>query len=185
MKRKHNSILLFLLIISTISTLSSCNLIRVRNTSIRNYSAEDPRDKNMPINAGLDFVELHNDVLTSMLGQYTPFFFIVNDGFVISGTNDPKVITINITCLEGTVKQDVDLVLSMALNYIGIYSSDQLFKYKAPNMDSDNTYIDFGTVFNEYDLSVEVKDTKGGIINSFYTKAGNKIPVDPRYIMED
>ena len=119
------------------------------------------------------------------MGQYTPFFFVVENGFVISGTNDPKVIKIELTCLEGTTKADVDLVLSMALNYIGIFASEQLFKYKAPQLGDDNTYLDFGTVFNDYDLSVKVVDVKDKTIEEFYTKAGNKIPIDPRYIMED
>ena len=182
MKKVLKSIISIAMIITIIT---SCNALSVRNTSLRSYSTEDPQKRTPPMNTGLEFVELHNDVLTSIMGQYTPFFFVVENGFVISGTNDPKVIKIELTCLEGTTKADVDLVLSMALNYIGIFASEQLFKYKAPQLGDDNTYLDFGTVFNDYDLSVKVVDVKDKTIEEFYTKAGNKIPIDPRYIMED
>lgn len=133
----------------------------------------------------IDFKELHNDVIDGMLTMQDIFFFIDENGFVVSGTNNPKQIEIELTCTDGATKNDVQLVFSMALNLIGFYCAQQNFKYEAPTLGDDNSYKDFGTVFNDYALRLYAKDTSGKAIIDENIKPGAKIPIDPQYIMEE
>ena len=134
----------------------------------------------------LDFVSLHNFVIDSMMEEETPFFFIKNGTVDISGTNNPKVITLTCECIKKTTVEDLDLFLSMAIRLIGQGAHIQDSRFKMPT-EADNTYQDFGTVFNYYDLKLDCvleKDengTNGKVLRNNYIKAGQKIPIDSRY----
>ena len=171
-------------ILALILALTSCEARRL--PVYNKYRRVNPDEIINPVNTDeLDFEELHNDVIDGMLTMKNVFFYIEENGFVVSGSNDPKMIEVELVCSEGVNKNDVELVYSMALNLIGNYCAQQNFKYKAPTLGNDNVYKDFGTVFNDYALKLYAKDIKGNIIYNEYIKAGNKIPVDPQYIMEE
>ena len=174
--KKKLAVFLFLFL----TILTSCVQKNMRR---RDYSGFNPLTAK-PEYDGLDFVALHNDVLTYMMSEKTPFFYVKENTFDISGSNSPKVINVKAICLNGTVEEEAKLFLSMVLNYIGYVSSEQVSEYEQPKMDRTNTYIDFGTVFNDYDLDIDVKDDKGNILVKTYVKAGSHIPVEPRYWKE-
>lgn len=171
-------------ILALIMILTSCE---ARKLPVYNkYRRVNPEEIISPVNTDeLNFEELHNDVIDGMLTMKNTFFFIEENGFVVTGSNDPKMIEVDLTCAEGASKTDVELVYSMALNLIGNYCAQQNFKYKEPTLGSDNVYKDFGTVFNDYALKLYAKDTKDNIIYNENIAAGSKIPVDPQYIMEE
>ena len=132
----------------------------------------------------IDFTVMHNFVIDSISSQPTPFFYIVENKFDISGDNDKKNVVLTCTCLDGTTIEDLDLFLSMALNYVGINAAEQDFRFKAPTVNNDGSYNDFGTFFNLYSLEIHADTQKGETLRNDFVKAGNKIPVDPRYILE-
>ena len=177
-KAKIVSLLALLLI------LTSC---QSKNRPLHDiYRPINPEEIITPVNSSeLNFEELHNDVIDGMLTMKKTFFFIVENGFVLTGSNDPKQIEIDLTCLDGATKDDTDLVFSMALNLVGNYCSQQNFKYLPPTLGNDNVYKDFGTVFNDYALKLYAKDTLDNVIMDEYIKPGAKIPIDPQYIMEE
>ena len=134
----------------------------------------------------LDFVSLHNFVIDSMMEEDTPFFFIKNGTVDISGTNDPRVITLTCECLKKTTVEDLDLFLSMAIRLIGQGAHIQDSRFEMP-VEAENTYQDFGTVFNYYDLKLncvledDQDGKKGAVLRDNYIPAGKQIPVNPRY----
>ena len=172
-KRLTSILLVLVLLMST-----AC----VKETRKKMYANISPEDLYIDQNdIRINFVMVHNDVLTSMMKEDTPFFYIKNNSFDISGTDDPKVIYITADTMEGTTKQDIDLFLSMALTYIGFACSEQNNKYKNPSIDETGTYLDFGTVYNDYDLSIKVTIEGKDYLVDQYIKAGNKIPIEPKY----
>lgn len=171
-------------ILALVLVLTSCEARRL--PVYNKYRMVNPEEIITPVNTDeLNFKELHNDVINDMLTMKDTFFFIEENGFVVSGSNNPKMIEVDLSCAESATENDVELVYSMALNLIGNYCSQQNFKYKAPTLGNDNVYKDFGTVFNDYALKLYAKDTKGNVIYSENITAGSKIPVDPQYIMEE
>ena len=171
-------------LLALVLVLTSCE---ARTLPVYNkYRRVNPEEIITPVNdSEINFEELHNDVIDGMLTMKNTFFFIVENGFVISGSNDPKKIEVDLTCIEDVPKEDIEVVFSMALNLIGNYCSQQNFKYEPPTLGKDNVYKDFGTVFNDYALKLYAKDTKDNVIFNENIKAGGKIPVDPQYIMEE
>lgn len=133
----------------------------------------------------INFEELHNDVIEGMLTMKNTFFYIADNGFKVSGSNDPKEIKIDLICIEGVGSAEAELIFSMALNLIGNYCAQQDFRYKAPTLGDDNVYKDFGTVFNDYALKLHAIDTKDNVLFDANVVAGAKIPIDPQYIMEE
>lgn len=141
---------------------------------------------------GLDFVEMHNTIIDQMSEEYLPFFFIAENKFDISGSNeDPKKIIITADCIKGTKQQDVDLFLSYILLAIGTNASEQDFRYNKPTEVEDGdvegtfiTYADFGSVFDEYDLVLKVTLEEKEYIYNMEIKAGEKIPISSRYWKE-
>lgn len=172
--------ILSILLIFTLLLTTAC----VKEQRRKMYANISPKDLYIDQdNININFVMVHNDVLTSMLKEDTPFFYIKDNSFDISGSNDPNVIYITADTLEGTTKADIDLFLSMALTYIGFACSEQNNKYKTPSIDETGTYLDFGSVYDEYDLSIKITiEGKDYLVNE-YIKAGKKIPVDSRYWM--
>lgn len=132
----------------------------------------------------LDFTDMHNYVIDTLSSQYTPFFYIKNGEFEISGDNVKKIIELKCTCMDGTTVEDLDLFLSMVLQYIGFNAAEQDYRFTAPKIDSTGTYLDFGTVFNTYGLALRCDTESGKILRKDDIKAGEKIPVDSRYWKE-
>lgn len=143
-----------------------------------------PELRQLPGKYEIDFLEMHNYVIDSLQSETTPFFYIVNGKFDISGDNEKKEIVVKCTCLDGCVQDDVDLFFSYVLNLMSINASEQDYKYKAPTMSDDGTYTDFGTVFNSFNLRLFADKESGGILRDTYIVKGEKIPIDPRYIKE-
>ena len=165
--------------------LLSCFLFSCKKTTdYTAIKATAPEVRQVPINYGLDFTEMHNYVIDSLQSELTPFFYIVNGKFDISGDNDKKEIVVKCTCLNACVPEDVNLFFSYVLNLIGINASEQDYKYKAPSVSADGTYLDFGTVFNSFDLRLFADKESGDVIRDTYVKKGEPIPIDPRYIKE-
>lgn len=173
---KKKSFLLVIFCIFTLFLFTSCK--KEENEII--YSNDKPNIEISKENPNLDFTEMHNFVIDSITSQETPFFYIEEGKFDISGDNDKKVIKITCTCMEGTTVNDLDLFLSLVLNYIGANAAEQDFRFKNPSMDSEGSYTDFGTVFSMYDLQIDSKDTKGNVIRNDYIKAGDIIPIESR-----
>ena len=132
----------------------------------------------------LDFVSMHNFVIESLQAELTPFFYIVEGGIDIDGNNEEKLIELRCKCLDGCVESDIDLFYAYVLNYIGINAAEQDYRFKSPRVDSTGTYIDFGTVFNVYNLKLYCESESGEIIYNKYIKSGSEIPIESRYIKE-
>ena len=163
--------------------LLSCLLFSCKNTiDYTNIKATAPEMRPIPINFGLDFVEMHNYVIDGLQSELNPYFYIVNGSFDISGDNEKKEIVVKCTCLNGCVLSDVDLFFSQVLNLMAINAAEQDNKYKAPTVAEDGVYLDFGTVFNSYDLRLFADLQSGDILRDTYIEKGNTIPIEPRYI---
>lgn len=131
----------------------------------------------------LDFIEIYNNVIEQM-HLYQEFFFVKNNQFDISGDNKNKTIKIEFTCLNGTTAHDANLLISLILNVIATNAAEQDFRFKAPIQDSSATYVDFGTVFDTFALSIFVKDEANNEIVNINLKPGDKIPIEPRFWSE-
>ena len=165
--------------------LLSCLLFSCKRADdYSQINARDPRFDMAPQNYKLDFTEMHNFVIESLQSEVTPFFYIVNGKFDISGDNENKLIVVKCTCLDNCVQEDVDLFFSYVLNLISMNAAEQDFRYKAPTVSSDGTYMDFGTVFNSFDLRLFADKESGNVLRDTYIVKGNTIPIDSRYIKE-
>lgn len=177
---KNKSFIVFLLVFCMSILLFSC-----KKADITDYSSGiAPSIEKSKGEIGLDFVEMHNYVIDSISEQYTPFFFIKDGQFDISGDNQNKLIIVSCTCLDGTTVNDVDLFFSLVLQYIGFNAAEQDFRYVKPSTDETGTFIDFGTVFNTYDLRIKSQTESGSVLRDDYVKKGTKIPIDSRYWSE-
>ena len=155
-----------------------------KTTDYSEYKVEAPESIQQSGDYNIDFVNVHNFVIDYMTDEQMPFFYVKDGKFDISGDNEKKEITITCECITGTTEEDIDLFLSMALNGIGIDASEQDYRLKAPSVDADGAYQDFGSVFNYYDLKVNCTLEGGQVLKNFEVKAGKKIPIEPRYILE-
>lgn len=177
LKRLSLFILLFLM---SIVLLCSCK----KKTDYSKITAEKP---DMSLKTGdynLDFIAMHNSVIDYLTSEATPFFFVKDNSFDISGSNEEKLITVKCTCMTNTTVQDLDLFLSMVLNGIGINASEQDYRFKKPSTDSEGTYIDFGTVFDTYSLKIYSDLEDKSVLRDVTIKHGQRIPIDPKYIKE-
>lgn len=159
----------------------------VRERSIKNYSGKSPIMNLEPNMVKLDFNQLHNYVIEHILSQMTPFFYINDNTFIIDGSNneDNKFISINATCDNEATIHDVDLFLSLVLYYIGEDATEDFDIFKVPTISSNGEHLDFGTVFNYYDLKINIIKENGDKLVDEYIYAGDKIPVEPKYWSED
>ena len=165
-----------------VSMLSGCIKPRV----VRDYSGKPPMQTIDIDDANLNFTILHNYVIDNILSQMTPFFYIKDNSFEISGVNgDYKTIKIAAVCDDGTTRHDLDLFLSLVLYYIGEGAAAQYDVFRVPNVDSEGTHLDFGSVFKEYNLEFDITFADGKVLLKEVIDAGDDIPVDPRYWSED
>ena len=148
-------------------------------------NVQPPKMEKMEGDYNLDFTAMHNYVIEELQADLTPFFYIVNGSFDISGDNEKKEITVKCKCMDGCVENDVDLFFSMVLNLISYNASEQDYRFKAPSLDNNGTYIDFGTVFNYYDLKLYAEKESGEVLKNLIVTKGYKIPIDSRYIEEN
>ncbi len=132
----------------------------------------------------LDFIVMHNYVIESIQSEVTPFFYILKNEFDIDGNNEEKIIEVKCKCMDGCVKNDIDLFFSMVLNYIAINAAEQDYRFKTPSVSNDGTYLDYGNVFETYSLKLYAETESGEIIYDTIIKNGDNIPIDPRYIKE-
>lgn len=178
LKRSFNFVLLLLITI----TLMSCS-----NKS-KDYSElatiEPPKIGTQEGEYALDFVSIHNFVIDYITENEMPFFFVKEGEFDISGDNEEKFIKITCQCIKGTVLDDVDLFLSMTLNGISLNAAEQDYRFKAPSVGKDGSYNDFGTVFDTYELQIDAKLDDGTVLRQETIRPGQRIPIDPKYIME-
>lgn len=176
---KKRSVLLVLFLLSCL--LFSCK----KTTDYSKIRSGAPDMGQAPAKYEIDFVEMHNFVIESLQSRLTPYYFIVNGKFDISGDNEKKEIVVKCTCLNGSTTQDVDLFFSDVLNLMAFNASEQNYKYKVPSTSSDGTYMDFGTFFNDFDLRLYADTESSEILRDTYVKRGETIPIDPRYMMEE
>lgn len=132
----------------------------------------------------LNFTEIHNYVIDYITAEMMPFFFVKEGEFDISGSNEEKLITVKCKCIKGTTVEDLDLFLSMVLNGIGLSAAEQDYRLSPPSVGADGAYTDFGTVFNTFELKIYATLEDGTVLRNDDVKPGQKIPVDPKYIME-
>lgn len=177
---KNKSFLVFLLVFCMSFFSFAC-----KKEEVREYrNVEAPNMQKMEGEAGLDFINMHNYVIDNMSQQYTPFFYIKNGEFDISGDNEKKLISVSCKCMNGTLKSDVDLFFSLVLQFIGYNAAEQDFRFKAPSIDNTGAYTDFGTVFDTYSLELYAENDDGTILYNNIYKNGTNIPIEPRYWSE-
>lgn len=184
-KRYMTIVLLCLLSISMFACKkkSAADLAKMVGTNSEIYIGAP--DLNLKEGAyDLNFVRMHNYVIDYMTEEAMPFFYVKNGEFDISGDNKTKVIEVKCKCIKGTTVEDVDLFLSMVLNGIGTNAAEQDFRFKAPSVGQDGAYTDFGSVFKEYRLKIDAEVDDGTVLRKEDIRAGQRIPVDPKYIME-
>ena len=177
--KKHILTIAILIIMTT--CLFACKK-RIDYSQFNNV--EKPNTEKLSGDYYLDFIEMHNFVVTQLQSESTPFFYVLNGQFDISGDNKQKVIEVKCKCMDGTIENDVDLFFSMVLNYMAINAAEQDSRFNEPKTDEDGAYIDFGTVFNTYDLKLYADTQTGTVIKNAYVNHGKKIPVESRYIKE-
>lgn len=181
MKNKNFS--LFLLVICVVMSLFACK----KEVTI---PVIEPGDApNLTYNEGeynLGFNTMHNFVIDTVteMNAAVPFFFVLENQFDISGDNDQKYIKVTLKCMDQTTIEDVDLLLSLILNAIGTNASEQDFRFETPEIGDDGSYTNFGTVFDEYDLILDVTKESGEELRKVTIKKGTEIPIDPRYWSE-
>ena len=179
--RKFSQFVFVLIGIISCICLNACK----EKINYLDFANQDPPDKSaISGEYNLDFNEMHNYVINSIQNEYTPFFFVKEGKFDISGDNAKRNIDIKCTCMNGTTEQDVALFFSMVLNFAGSNAHEQDYRFDAPKTDSEGTYINFGTVFNYFNLKLYADDESGNVIVNYNVKPGGKIPVEPRYIKE-
>lgn len=125
----------------------------------------------------LDFVELHNFVIDHLKNDYTPFFYIKEGEFDISGDNEKKEIVLSFNCIEKTTEQDAALFVVWVTKLIGNGAADQYTKYKP------STNETFGEIFNDYTLVIDGKLEGKKFINKTI-KPGEEMPYDARYVKD-
>lgn len=149
-----------------------------------NYSKLPPDTKLITGEYNLDFVTMHNYVVDELQSELTPFFYIKNGSFDISGDNEKKSIEVSCKCMDGCVENDVDLFFSMVLNLMSFSAAEQDYRFKAPSVDNSGAYIDYGTVFNVYDLKLYAETESGKVLKNLIVTHGYKIPIESRFIEE-
>lgn len=171
--------ILVLMLISVIS-LSSCK----KTTDYSKIRAERPDQSIKTGDYDLNFVIMHNYVINYISQEFMPFFYIKNNSFDISGDNEKKIISVKCTCVSGTVVDDVDLFLSMVLNGIATNAAEQDYRFKAPSVSSDGTYIDFGNVFDVYALKIYADVEDNTVLRDDFYQPKAPIPINPKFIKE-
>ena len=169
------------LILVSLLSLVSCSNKLERDIELAEAQTAPPI--NQVNQEGLNFIELHNYVIDGLMGELTPFHYVVNNSVNIDGDNEKKEITIACTIKDEYRLEHLDLFLSMVLRLIGEGAAEQDFRYEAPVIDKyDNyTYKTFGTVFDTYGVSFDCKKQNGDILRNETVKPGGQMPVDPRY----
>lgn len=181
MFKKFSSVFLLLLIGLT---LISCKP-RKDYSNLKN--ATPPDVSYMKGDYELDFNDMNSYVIDYLQSETMPFFFIKNNkNGVLKGDNNTKTIELFCTCLNGTSQNDLDLFISMALLGIAYNASEQDFRFKPPKS-NDGFYVDFGNVFNVYNLKIDAKDESGNVIRNDFIQATNRMPdgIRPEYINID
>lgn len=177
LKRTFSFVLLLLLMTSMLS----CGGKSKDYSNLANV--EPPKTEKPSGEYNLDFISMHNSVIDYVAESGLPFFFVKEGQFDISGDNEKKYIKLTCECIKGTTIEDLDLFLSITLNGIGLNASEQDYRFKAPSV-KDGTYVDFGTVFNTYGVQIDAKVEDGTVLRNIKVEPGQRIPVDPRYILE-
>ena len=171
---------LFVLMLLLALSLFACK----KGIDYSKISGEKPNQELKTGDYDLDFVTMHNFVIDYLTSEVMPFFFVKDNSFDISGDNEKKSITITCTCLKGTTIDDLDLFLSMVLNGIAMNASEQDYRFKTPSVANDGTYLDYGNVFDTYELRINAVTEDNKVLRNDTFKAGSKISIDPRYIKE-
>lgn len=171
---------LFLCAIALFSLLTACK----KDIDYSTVSKVKPEISASSGEISLDFNEMHNFVIDSISSEATPFFYITEGKFDISGDNEKKDIVISCMCLDGTTVSDLDLFMSAVLNNVAFSASEQDYRFEKPSTDNTGTYTNFGNVFNTYNLKIYAVNESGEIIRDNYIKAGSAIPIEPRYWRE-
>ena len=174
---------MFIMVTMVLSLASCGNKLEADIGLAESQTAPFINQVNRNSQEGLDFLELHNYVIDGLMGEETPFFYIVNNSVYIDGDNDKKEIKITCKAINDTTVQDLDLFLSMVLRLIGESASEQDYRFKGPVIDiNDNyTYISYGTVFDTYNIIFDCNKENGDVLRNDYVKAGTKIPVESRF----
>lgn len=175
---------LFFVLLISLSMLFSCK----HEKDYSKYKVATPPDMNyMQGDYDLNFDDMNTYVIEYLQSDNMPFFFVKNnkDG-VLKGDNKTKTITLFCTCINNTRTIDVDLFISMALLGVAYNAAEQDFRFKQPSS-SDGHYIDFGNVFNVYNLKIEAKDESGNILRDDFIRATDRMPdtIRPEYINVD
>lgn len=171
---------LFILLLLLAFSVFACK----KGIDYSKISGEKPNQELKTGDYDLDFVVMHNFVIDYITSEVMPFFFVKDNSFDISGDNEKKTITVTCTCMNGTTLSDLDLFLSMVLNGIAINASEQDYRFKYPTTDNDGTYLDYGNVFDTYDLKIHAELENKTVLRDDTFKAKSKILIDPRYIKE-
>ncbi|MDO4960298.1 MAG: hypothetical protein Q4E57_00355 [Eubacteriales bacterium] len=124
----------------------------------------------------IDFVQLHNDAIESLMsvedGQ--PYAYIT--AIDIDGNNDDKKVVISATGVEGIQEEDGIAFASAALRMVSDAAAMQDVKFKA------SSPSDFGDFYNTYAIEMNVVDeTTGEQVYSLNVPAGGEIPITPDY----
>ena len=171
----------FVLMLLLMTLVLSCGKKSKDYSSLANM--EPPKTEKSSGEYNLDFVSMHNFVIDYVTESELPFFFVKEGQFDISGDNEKKQIKLTCECIKGTTIEDVDLFLSIVLNGIGLNAAEQDYRFKSPSV-QEGAYVDFGTVFNTYSLEIDAKNEDGTVLRNIKIGPGQRIPVDPRYILE-
>lgn len=171
---------LFVLLLLFAFSLFSCK----KGPDYSKMSVEKPNQELKTDDYNLDFVVMHNYVIDYLSSEVMPFFFVKDNSFDISGDNVKKNITVKCTCMNGTTITDLDLFLSMVLNGIAINAAEQDYRFKNPTVSNDGTYVDYGNVFDTYELKIYAELEDKSVLRDNTFRPGSKISIDPRYIKE-
>ena len=180
---KNNIKYLFVFFVAIFSVLAISACTTNINSRVGQYAHPSPDSPVFKTTEGFDFIQMHNDIVDRLNEEGTDIFYITGNTLDIDGDNEKKEIHLTFEVFPPTSDKEIELAVSWMMKMIGDEAAIQQFKYKAATTES------FGTVWNDYDLVINVsresttKDKTQELPSYVKTiKAGETIPYEPRAI---
>ncbi|MDO5564318.1 MAG: hypothetical protein Q4F88_03725 [Eubacteriales bacterium] len=176
MRKTKISRFLFCMIVVLSFFLVSCTNL---NAPKKHYNTVNPitGEGILGGDENIGFVQMHNSVIDGLKSEMTPFFFIKENMFDISGDNEKKEIYLTFDCLEGTTEADASLVVVWVSKLMANEASIQQSRFKPSTKDS------YGTLFDEYALIINcTEEGKDLIVKTI--RPGEEMPYDARIVRD-
>ena len=188
MKNNLKNLFIFFVAFLVAGSLSACTMDV--GSRAGQYAHPAPNSPVFKTTEGFDFIQMHNDIVDRLNEEGTDIFYITGNSLDIDGDNEKKEIHLTFEVFMPTSDREIELAVSWMMKLIGDEAAAQQFKYEPASTTS------FGTVWNDYDLVINVRRQSGSkgdnqkgenqnVDSPSYIKtikAGDAIPYEPRAI---